>query len=187
MIYIGLFLSFFQIGFFSFGGGLATIPFLEHLAFSTGWFSNIEIMNMIAISEATPGPLGINMATYVGFLSAGILGSIFALFGLVLPSLIVILGICKVYEKIRNNQYARKMFYGLHAASMGLIFLAFFSTFKVTCLQSNVDGDFFEMFCGIKVVPVIVISFIFTLIKMFKLHPFFYITLAAIVGVIFQL
>lgn len=187
MIYLGLFVSFFQIGFFSFGGGLATIPFLEQLAFSTGWFSNIEIMNMIAISEATPGPLGINMATYVGFLSASISGSICALFGLLLPSLIVILGICKIYEIIKDSQYVKRMFYGLHATSMGLIFLAFFSAFKVTCLRSNVDSGLLKMLHAIKVGPIIVIFLIFILIKKFKFHPFFYITLAAVVGIIFQM
>lgn len=186
MIYIALFLSFFQVGLFSFGGGLATIPFLEQLAFSTGWFSNIDIMNMIAISEATPGPLGVDMATYVGFLSADVFGSFCALMGLVLPSLIVILGVCKVYEKIKENKYARKCFYGLHAASIGLIFLAFFSAFKVACLEAEDGSSFLAMLSTIKLVPVLVVLFIFFLIKKLKLHPLFYITLSALIGIIFQ-
>lgn len=186
MIYIGLFFSFFQIGFFSFGGGLSTIPFLEHLSISTGWFSNIDIMNMIAISEATPGPLGMNMATYVGFISANLLGSLCALFGLLLPSLVVILAVCMAYEKIKNSQYTKKMFYGLHSASMGLIFLAFFSAFKVTCLKTEDTKNLLSMLSTIKLVPVLVIFLLFFLIKKFEFHPLFYITLSAILGILFQ-
>ena len=86
MLYLRLFFEFFCTGLFSVGGGLATIPFLQNIGVRTGWFTSQELANMIAVSEATPGPMGVNMATYVGFTSGGVVGSVVATIGLVAPS-----------------------------------------------------------------------------------------------------
>ncbi|MBR0521330.1 MAG: chromate transporter, partial [Spirochaetales bacterium] len=90
MIYLQLFWEFFKTGLFAIGGGMATVPFLFDISARTGWFTASELANMIAVSESTPGPIGINMATYVGFETAGILGSVIATLGLVVPSIIII-------------------------------------------------------------------------------------------------
>ena len=86
MIFLQLFYEFFKTGLFAVGGGLATLPFLEDISQRTGWFTSAQLADMLAISESTPGPIGVNMATYVGFETAGILGSLCATVGLVMPS-----------------------------------------------------------------------------------------------------
>ena len=91
MIYLQLFWEFFKAGLFSVGGGLATLPFLYDISDRLGWFTHAQIADMLAISESTPGPIGVNMATYAGFTSAGIPGGVVATLGLVTPSVIVIL------------------------------------------------------------------------------------------------
>jgi len=120
-IYIQLFIEFFKAGLFAVGGGMATIPFLYDISDKTGWFTHAELTNMIAISESTPGPIGVNMATYVGYSSAGIPGSLIATLGLITPSIIVILIIAGFYNAFKNNKYVQAAFYGLRPASAGLI------------------------------------------------------------------
>ena len=120
-IYIQLFIEFFKAGLFAVGGGMATIPFLYDISDKTGWFTHAELTNMIAISESTPGPIGVNMATYVGYTSAGISGSLIATLGLITPSIIVILIIAGFYNAFKNNKYVQAAFYGLRPASAGLI------------------------------------------------------------------
>ena len=119
MIYLRLFLEFFKTGLFSVGGGLATIPFLYELSAKTGWFSYEELANMMAVSESTPGPMGVNMATYVGFETAGVPGSICATIGLVTPSVIIILIIAKALHAFRSNRYVDAAFYGIRPCSLG--------------------------------------------------------------------
>ncbi len=104
MHYLELFLEFFKIGLFSVGGGLATLPFLQELAQKKDWISLEDISNMIAVSESTPGPLGINMASFTGFLQSGVGGAIVASLSLVVPSVIIILIVARVLETFRNNQ-----------------------------------------------------------------------------------
>ena len=91
MIYLQMFFAFFHTGLFAVGGGLATLPFLYHMSDATGWFTYTQLADMIAVSESTPGPMGVNMATYVGFTIRGIPGALTATLGLVAPSIIVIL------------------------------------------------------------------------------------------------
>ena len=91
MILLQLYWEFFLVGLFSMGGGMATVPFLFDLSERTGWFTSADLITMIAISEATPGPIGVNMATYVGYVSAGVPGSIIAPIGLATPAVVIIL------------------------------------------------------------------------------------------------
>lgn len=129
MQYLRLFWEFFKTGLFAVGGGMATIPFLYNLSDNTGWFTHQDLANMIAVGESTPGPIGVNMATYVGFITGtqdhGVIGAIFgavtATLGLVTPSIIVILIIAAILSSFRNNRYVNHAFYGLRPASTGLI------------------------------------------------------------------
>ena len=121
MIYLQLFWEFMKTGLFAVGGGMATLPFLQAIGESTGWYTYTDLMNMLAVSESTPGPIGINMATYVGFTAAGIPGAVIATLGEVTPSIIVILIVAAVLQSFRNNKYVDRAFYGLRPASTGLI------------------------------------------------------------------
>ena len=118
---LSLYWEFFKTGLFAVGGGMATLPFLQAIGESTGWYTYTDLMNMLAVSESTPGPIGINMATYVGFTAAGIPGAIIATLGEVTPSIIVILIVAAVLHSFRNNKYVDQAFYGLRPASTGLI------------------------------------------------------------------
>ena len=139
MIELRLFWEFFQIGLFAVGGGMATLPFLRALAEKTGWFTTALITDMIAISEATPGPIGINMATYVGYQVAGVLGGIMATLGTILPAMIIVTIVSRYLEKFRGNPMVDRAFYGLRPAVTGLIAAAGFDVMKVSLLN---DGPF---------------------------------------------
>ena len=109
-VYLRLFFEFFKTGLFAVGGGMATLPFLKIMGESTGWFTQTDLMNMLAVSESTPGPVGINMATYVGFTTAGLTGSIVATIGEVTPSIVVILIVAAMLAKLRDSKYVANAF-----------------------------------------------------------------------------
>ena len=121
MILPKLFWEFFKTGLFAIGGGMATLPFLKNIGETTGWYTYGDLMNMLAVSESTPGAIGINMATYVGFTCGGILGGIIATLGEITPSIIVILLVAAFLKSFRSNRYVDRAFYGLRPASTGLI------------------------------------------------------------------
>lgn len=120
-VYLRLFWEFFKTGLFAIGGGMATLPFLKDIGETTGWYSYTDLMNMLAVSESTPGPIGINMATYVGFTVGGVPGAVIATIGEVTPSIIVILIVAAMLKKFRDSKYVNDAFYGLRPASTGLI------------------------------------------------------------------
>src|SRR5690554_1960609 len=121
MIYLILYLEFFKIGLFSLGGGLATLPFLQELIVKYGWISNEELLNMIAVSESTPGPIGVNTATFVGFNTANIFGGVVATMGLVTPSIIIITVIAHYFSKFNEHPNVVGAFLGIRPAVTGLI------------------------------------------------------------------
>lgn len=189
MIYLKLYWEFFKIGLFSIGGGMATVPFLQHLGKASGWFSSAELANMIAISESTPGPIGVNMATYVGNTTSGVLGGVVATLGLVTPSIIIILIIATILDKFRKNKYVDAAFYGLRASSVGLIaaagvaitLIAFFgieSIFDITKIHLN------WIYVALAAVILILTRFVKATKK---LHPICFIIFSAIVGVLLKL
>ena len=184
-----LFFEFFKIGLFSVGGGLATLPFLYRLADKYPWFSIDQIPDMIAISESTPGPLGVNMATYTGFQHSGVLGSICATAGLILPSVIIIIMVSKVLEKFRSNKYVNYAFYGLRPAVMGLIGAAGFSVLigalfhSATLEKLNVAN----MGSMIGMEECILFAVLLFATNKWKKHPIFYIVLSAAAGIFFAL
>lgn len=188
MILLRLFFEFFKVGLFSVGGGLATIPFLTDLGQRTGWFTSGQLADMIAIAESTPGPLGVNMATYVGFTSAGVPGGVVATLGLVCPSVIVIIIIARFLQKFRNSKVVDAVFYGLRAASAALISAALLQVARIALLR---QGEVSIPEAGIFYWPAILLAaVIFVLVKftpLKKLHPICFIAFAAVVGIIFKL
>ncbi len=122
MIYLYLFLSFFKIGLFGFGGGYAILSLIQNEIYRYGWMSPQEFTDMVAISQMTPGPIGINAATYVGYTSTGsILGAVTATTAIILPSLIIMLILCRIYFRMKENTYAAGVLQGLRYVVIGLI------------------------------------------------------------------
>ena len=121
MLYLQLFWEFFKTGLFAVGGGLATLPFLQDMADRTGWFTHAQLADMLAVSESTPGPIGVNMATYVGFTTGGVGGALVATIGLVTPSVIVILIVAAFLKAFRDSKWVNAAFYGLRPASTALV------------------------------------------------------------------
>lgn len=189
MIYLQLFFEFFKTGLFAVGGGMATLPFLYDMADKTGWFTSGQLADMIAVSESTPGPIGVNMATYVGFTTAGIGGAITATLGLVIPSIIIIIIISYFLKSFRENKYVDAAFYGLRPASTGLIAAAGMTVVTITLLQMDLfksSGKILDLFNWKSLILAIIIYLLSNNIKQTKkLHPVFFIAGSAIVGIIF--
>ncbi len=177
MIYLKLFLTFFKIGLFAVGGGLATLPFLKELTYTTDWITMADISNMVAVSESTPGPLGVNMATYVGFLKGNVLGAIIAPLGLVFPSVIVILIVSKFLAKFKDSKKVEHIFSGLRPASVALVASAGVSLIKVAFF--NGETFFWQG-------AVLGILVYLGLWKFKKIHPVVFILISAVVGIIFK-
>ena len=198
MIYLQLFWEFFKTGLFAVGGGMATLPFLQAIGESTGWYTYTDLMNMLAVSESTPGPIGINMATYVGFTAAGVPGAVVATVGEVTPSIIVILIVAAVLHSFRDNKYVNRAFYGLRPASTGLIGAACVSVIlevltsvrliagegglvKVPALGG---GSLFNA-RGLLLAALLIVLTNFAPKKITGLHPIVFIGLSAVAGVVF--
>ena len=184
MIYLLLFYEFFKVGLFSIGGGLATIPFLYDLASRRPeWYTASDVADMIAISESTPGPIGVNMATYAGYQTSGIFGGIIATLGLVAPAIIVIFLVAKILSAFKDNKYVKSAFYGLRPASIGLILAALYGVVKIALI--NVDARTIGTFFNIKAIILAVCLYIMQ--KVFKkLHPIALIGISAVIGIIFK-
>ncbi len=186
MIYLRLIFEFAKTGLFSVGGGLATLPFLYEMSDKTGWFSHADIADMIAISESTPGPIGINMATYAGFKTAGVPGGIFASLGLALPSVIIILIIAKFLKHYRNNRFVTGAFYGLRPASIAMITAAGLNVAKVAMINLpafQTSGSVGELFLW-KACVLAVLLFIAQ--RKLKWNPVIFIAISAVVGIVFR-
>ena len=121
MLYLQLMYEFFKTGLFSFGGGYATLPFLYHISETYGWFSSKQLSDMIAVSTITPGPLGVNVATFSGFATSGILGALIATIAVILPSYIIVILVFKLLEKFRQNKHVQSAIYALKPAGCGLL------------------------------------------------------------------
>ena len=188
LIYFRLFFEFFKTGLFAIGGGLATLPFLSEMGSRTGWFTASDVADMIAVSESTPGPVGINMATYVGNKIAGIPGGIIATLGLITPAVVIICLISMVLAKFKESKLVKRIFYGLRPASTGLIAAAGIGVVKIALLriplfqETQRIADFFNW-------PLIALSVIvfFAFQKFNKVHPIVFILASAAAGIIFKL
>ena len=191
MLILELYARFFMTGLYSIGGGLATLPFLYDMADKTGWFTAADIADMIAISESTPGAIGINMATYAGFTTAGIIGAIVATLGLISPGILIIIVIAKFLDSFSDNKYVVWALYGLRAASMGLIVSAGFSVVEVAFIVSGgqvaAGSGIVSLLHLINIPAVILGVLLFAGMKYFKkIHPVVFIVISAVIGVIFS-
>lgn len=185
MTYLWLALEFFKTGLFSIGGGLATLPYLMEMSQNhPDWFSLDQLMNMIAISESTPGPIGINMATYVGFHVGGVLGALVASFALVLPSYIVVLIVVRLLDRFRTNRRISGGLEGLRPAVTGLIAAAGYSVLWAS-LFHTVDGAL--QFQWIALILFLCLFTATQIAPLKRIHPIFYILVGAILGVVLQL
>jgi len=187
MIYLQLFWAFFKTGLFAIGGGLATLPFLYDMQAKTGWFSINDLSNMVAISESTPGPMGVNMATYTGFTIAGIPGGIIAVIGVMAPSIIIILIISRILERFKSNRYVQYALYGLRAASAALILVAGLQVARAAFLHTELlsqSHSFFELFSPLAIGLGAVLALVYYKTKK---HPIFYILAAGILGILLKL
>lgn len=169
LIYFQLFLEFFRIGLFSFGGGYATLPFLYHISDVYHWYTPKQLSDMLAISSITPGPVGVNVATFAGFTTSGILGSLIATTSVILPSYILVIIISKLLEKFKQNKKVQAAIYGLKPAGCGLL----------TAVALNIFKDNVKSFLAL-------VIFVVLLVMTFKQKrdPLFYLGISAIAGIL---
>ena len=174
-----LFFEFFKIGLFTIGGGLASIPFLNNLSqIHPEWITQVDISNMIAISQSTPGPMGVNMATFTGYKVAGVLGGVVASIALALPAFIIIIIISKYLKSFNEKWYVKDAMYGLRSIVLALIIFAVSKVFIITLLNADYSVKYLE----------VVLYLIFVVLyKKIKLHPMIYIVAGAIIGIVFHL
>lgn len=201
MVYLRLFYEFFKTGLFAVGGGMATIPFLYNMSDATGWFTRMDVDNMIAVGESTPGPIGVNMATYVGYLTGmsqgglpfAILGAVVATLGLVTPSIIVILIIASFLRSFRDDRYVESAFYGLRPASTGLIAAAALSVVMSNLFYTEAFNEAITQWSDIFDPALVnwtgwalaVVLWVLTnkVRQTKKLHPIIFILASAVVGI----
>ncbi|MCL2077301.1 MAG: chromate transporter [Oscillospiraceae bacterium] len=187
MIYINLFIEFFKTGLFAIGGGLATLPFLHEIADKYDWFTQSELIDMVAVSESTPGPLGVNMAAYAGFNAAGVWGSIVAVTALVSPSMIIILIISRFLKRFGESRIVSGTFKVLRPAAAGLILAAALSIITLTVFNTETRR--------ILPIPLILYAILTTLcflgeqlhklpkLRKLRPHPVLFIAVGAVLGI----
>ena len=198
MIYLKLFVAFLEVGLFSFGGGYVSIPLIREIVLSYGWMDDEMITHMIAVSESTPGPLMVNMATYVGYINGmqegsalhATLGAATATLGLITPSIIIILIVAIFLRSFRDNKYVNNAFYGLRPASMGLVAAAGLSVVINNLFEPKILEQGFNL-SAINWIGwgLAIVLWIFTnKVKKTKgLHPIIFILASAVAGIIFQM
>lgn len=190
MTIIRLFYEFLKIGLFSVGGGMATLPFLYDMSDKTGWFTYAQIADMLAVSESTPGPIGINMATYVGYTTAGIPGALAATIGIIIPGIALVLIITAILDKFRNNVYVEGAFYGLRPASVGLITAAGILVVEISLMNTALyqqTGSIIDLFQWKAIVLAALLLVLTRWVKKTKgLHPVYFIVFSAVVGIVFH-
>lgn len=187
MIFWELIKAFLMTGLFAVGGGLATLPFLRNMSATTNWFTLEELFNMIAISESTPGPIGLNMSTYVGIQVAGISGGLVATLALVFPSFIILLILTPFLTRYKNSRILQGAFYGLRAASLGLIAAALFDILMITLFDVSAlrEGDFLGF---LRPLNLLLFGLFLALLFLKKrVHPVLVIFMGLIVGVVLKL
>lgn len=186
-------LNFFKTGLLAVGGGLATLPFITDMSNAhPDWFTKADIANMVAVSESTPGPIGINMATYVGYHMFGVPGAILTTVSLVLPSFIIIVILAGIMDKYSENRIVKAVFAGLRPAAIGLIAAAGFSVFLIALFPGYSGSTVFDMsgitalFSWKSLVLFALVMVATQLPKLKDLHPVAYIAIAAVVGIVFR-
>lgn len=189
MIYLTLFWEFFKTGLFAVGGGLATLPFLSDMADRYPWFTQAQLTDMIAVSESTPGPIGINCATYAGFNAAGIPGALVATISLVLPSFFVVIAVASALNRYKDSMIVSSAFRGLRPAATGLIAAAAWSVIAAVLFNFTAfaSGGILSVFNVPGLVLFAVLMIASNIKPMKDWHPVLFIAAAAAVGIIFKL
>ena len=190
-LYLQLFWEFFKTGLFAVGGGMATLPFLYDISDKTNWFTHADLADMIAVSESTPGPIGVNMATYVGYLTGGgVPGASVATLGLITPSVIVILIVAAFLKAFRDSKYVAGAFYGLRPASTALITAAGLAVVKISFFDTEVFSDLPHILRGTKWEAVALAAVLVVLTRytprVKNWHPIIFIAISAAVGAVFR-
>lgn len=180
MILLKLFLTFFKVGLFSFGGGLSMMPLIEAEVTKAGWLTSSELVDFIAVSESTPGPFAVNISTFVGAGTAGIPGAICATLGVILPSFIIILLVARFYLKFRHNQWVRGAMRGLTPAVVGLISAALFSVSLTVFFPAGLSFSVFSTPAFYLSLGICILCVILTFRK---LHPIFILLISAVLGI----
>lgn len=182
MIYLELLLAFLKVGLFSFGGAYGAIPLIRDVVLSHGWMSEEYLTYMIAVSESTPGPIMVNMATYVGNTQARFFGSVVATFGVVFPSFCVILLVTAILKNLTDNKYFKAILQGLKPCVVGIILATGLHLMVINCLviKENIGVDI-KAFCILLIL--IGILFGYQRITEKKLSPVMLIVVSAVVGI----
>ncbi len=184
MIYLILFYEFCKIGLFALGGGPATLPFLMDLADKYDWYTKEQLADLVAVSQSTPGPLGINMATFAGYHAAGILGAILASLSLVFPSLVIIILVAKFLNNFNEKPVVKGIFYGIRPAVTGLIAVSVINLFEIS-LFDEVNG-LTKLNVPVAILTVVVF-FLLQIKQLGKLHPGVWLLAGAAAGILFRL
>lgn len=187
MILLQVCWEFFKIGLFTVGGGLATLPFLTQLSARTGWFTLERLSNMVAISESTPGPLGINMATYVGYHVAGISGGILASLSMIAPSFVIVILISRVISQFQESRLVQNVFTALRAAVTGLIMAAGYSLISMSVYKGATGTMVFADIQWLSVAVLLIFLVLTQLRPLKKMHPIAFIAAGAVVGILLRL
>lgn len=178
MLKLLLFYEFFKVGLFTFGGGYASLPFLYHISEQYGWFSTSQLTQLIAISGITPGPIGLNMATFSGFITLGLKGALISSFGLILPMLIITSQVFRLYKKFSKSGFVKSILYVLRPTSCALITSVGLKLFYDLALEHDLT------FKSIDVSALIIVIILLLLTFKLKRDPLIYIIIASIFGVI---
>ena len=190
MIYLQLYWEFFKTGLFAVGGGMATVPFLHEMGLRMGWFTPAMLADMIAVSESTPGPIGVNMATYVGYTVGGIPGSIIATLGIVSPCIVIILIIAAFLKAFRENPTVEQVFYGIRPASTALIASAGLGVMRLCLVDEaawTAAGSVLALFRWPEILLMAAIWAMTNLVMpLKKLHPLVFIGFSAVIGIVFS-
>ena len=186
MKYLLLMYEFFKTGLFSIGGGLATLPFLSQMGEKYGWFTQEELANMLAVSESTPGPIGVNMATYVGNTTGGVLGGVLTTLALILPSYLLIVLIIKILDKFRGNRYVEGAMQTLRPASVGMVGAAVLGVLQSVLL--NMDAVRAIQWQQMVAIPSLLLFAVLLALywKFNKLHPVVILGIGAVVGIVLK-
>lgn len=184
MIYFQLFWEFLKAGLFTVGGGLASLPFLYDISDKTGWYSHAQLADMIAVSESTPGPIGINMATYVGFSTAGVLGSLSATIGFIIPSIIIVSIVSRFLKTFSDNKLVKGAFYGLRAVSVALICSALVSVIRISLIDIPLFQETGLLLDLINIPGIVLAAGCFLVLKKYNPHPIIILGVSAIAGIL---
>lgn len=181
MIYAHLAWEFLQIGLFAIGGGLAALPFLHDLVGKYDWFTLAELADMVAVAESTPGPVGLNMATYAGYQAAGLLGGVVASVALILPSILVASLVCRFLTRFSNSRAIEQMFAGLRPAVAGLM-----SAIGLSLISLAVGAGSGAFPASISAKALLLFCLMLAAVFIWKKHPIVYVAAGAVIGALFR-